>query len=135
MRGRLVALTIALAAMACGGNAASTNASQPRPVSGRSGNVVTAEEIQRHGSGNLLDVLRTLRPIWFRQAPTAMSGNVVYVDAITVYIDGRRLGGPSALRDIPVGSVMQVRFYSASEAQGRFGLDNLQGAIEVSTIR
>jgi hypothetical protein len=95
---------------------------------------VTAEELQRHAGGNLLDVLRALRPVWFRQAPTGMSGGVIYMDPITIYIDGRRVGPPAYLRDIPIGSVVQVRFYTPSEAQGRFGLDNLQGAIEVSTI-
>jgi hypothetical protein len=31
--------------------------------------------------------------------------------------------------------VVQVRYYTASEAQGRFGLGNLQGAIDVITSR
>jgi hypothetical protein len=57
------------------------------------------------------------------------------VDAVAVYVDGRRVGTPVNLSEIPVSSVVQVRYYTASEAQGRFGLGNLQGAIDVITSR
>lgn len=137
MRKLMVVLTMALGTVACGGGGTAAAADDARPAPGprRSSNVVTAEEIQRHGGNNLYDILRALRPAWFRTSPTRMTMGAVYVDAIAVYVDGRRVGTPDNLNEIPVPAVMQVKFYSASEAQGRFGLDNLQGAIEVVTGR
>lgn len=144
MRRLLSVLTLACtfsAAAACGGNAASGEApdnARPAPRAGgsmRTGNVVLAEDIQRHGGSNLYDVLRALRPAWFRTTPTRVTGRNIYVDPIIVYVDGRRMGTVSHLSEIPVSIVQLVRYYTASEAQGRFGLDNLQGAIEVVTAR
>ena len=135
MRLSSFALTFALVTAACGGgSAAAVDPSRPRPSSGRAQNLVTAEDIQRHGGQDLHEVLRQLRPGWFRQAPTQMTRGGIYADPVAIYIDGRRVGGPSNLSDIPVKAVVHARFYSASEAQGRFGLDNLQGAIEVSLM-
>ena len=136
MQRALFVVTIAGALAACGGSGASSaDASRPRPTASRSMNVVTAEEIQRQGGSSLLDVLRNLRPLWFRENPTTIRGRAIYADAVIVYIDGQRVGGLVSLNEIPVRSVIQVRYYSASEAQGRFGLDNLQGAIDVTTTR
>ena len=132
----LCVVTIAGTLAACGGsNASSTDAVRPRPTATRSMNVVTAEEVQRHGGSSLLDILRSIRPLWFRQKPTTMTQGGIYADAVIVYIDGQRVGGLVYLNEIPVSNVIQVRYYTASEAQGRFGLDNLQGAIDVTTTR
>ena len=117
---------------ACGPNTSgSPGSGQAAPQ--RSSNVVTAEEIQRLGSVDLYDALKRLRPSWFRNTPTAVVG--VMADGMVVYIDGQRMGGLSHLRDISSTAVLSVRYYSASEAQMRFGLDNLQGAIDVATTR
>jgi hypothetical protein len=119
---------------ACGGGpSASGVPGQAAPQ--RASNVVTAEEIQRHGGHDLAEILKILRPAWFRTSPTRVTTGAVYVDPIVLYLDGRRLGGLGQMRDIPVTAVLSVRYYSASEAQGRFGLDNLQGAIDVVTTR
>ena len=134
MRNALLMLTIAGTLASCGGRSASS-ADVPRPTATRSINLVTAEEIQRHGGPNLLEVLRNLRPTWFRQKPTTMGGREITMDPVVAYLDGRRMGTIGNLQDIPVGAVIQVRYYTASEAQGRFGLDNLQGAIDVTTTR
>lgn len=137
MRRWMFALTVVLGAAACGGaRAGSTAAAEGgRPAPRRASNLVTGDEITKHGGSDLHEILRALRPGWFRMSPTRMSAGVVYVDAVSVYADGRRLGTPANLSEIPVSSVLHVRFYSASEAQGRFGLDNLQGAIDVITTR
>ena len=133
MRNALCVLSIGWFAACGGGTSASGTPGEAAPQ--RASNVVLAEEIQRHGGQDLQDVLRHLRPAWFRTSPTRMTQGAVYADPIVLYLDGRRLGGLGQLRDIPVTVVLSVRYYSASEAQGRFGLDNLQGAIDVVTIR
>ena len=132
MRAFLSVLTVSWLA-ACGPNTGGSGSGQaaPRPSS----NLVTAEEIQRHGSQNLEEILKILRPTWFRVQPTRVTGGAAIIDPIVVYVDGHRMGGVGHLRDVPVSVVIQVRYYSASEAQGRFGLDNLQGAIDVVTTR
>jgi len=50
-----------------------------------------------------------------------------------VYLDGRRFGTVRSLGLIRVPSVLSVRFYSPSEAHGRFGPGHLQGAIDVTS--
>lgn len=136
MNKALLVVTIAGALASCGGSSASSaDSSRPRPAVSRSQNIVTAEEIQRHGGSSLLDILRNIRPLWFRTRPTTMGVGGIYADAVVLYIDGQRVGSLAYLNEIPVGSVNQIRYYSPSEAQGRFGLDNLQGAVDVVTSR
>jgi len=137
MRRQVLWLTIILGAAACGGKT-DTGAGDTAPAAAarpgrRATNLVTADEIKAQGGTNLYEILRALRPTWFRTAPTRMTGGGVTADPVSLYLDGRRIGTASGLRDIPLVSVVTVRFYSASEAQGRFGMDNLQGAIEVIT--
>ena len=131
------AVITALAAAACGGGSAPAagTADASRPAPRRINNLVMGDEILKQGGHDLHEVLRALRPAWFRTDPTRMSRGAVYADAVSVYVDGRRMGTPANLSEIPMNAVIQVRFYTASEAQGRFGLGNLQGAIDVITSR
>lgn len=126
---------LAIAGVAACGSSTAGSARSGQAAPQRSNNVVTAEEIHRNGGHDLQEILRMLRPAWFRSQPTRMTSGAVYADPIIVYVDGRRLGGVSQLRDIPVSAVISVRYYTASEAQGRFGLDHLQGAIDVAMTR
>lgn len=134
MRRPVLLLTIALGVVACGSRTAPASAT-PQPAARRHSNIVTADEIQTHGGTNLYDVLRALRPGWFRIQPTHMSGTTVAGDPVSLYLDGRRMGTASQLAEVPLNVVSVVKFYSPSEAQGRFGLNNLSGAIEVTTTR
>lgn len=132
-------VTLVLAAAACGGrSSAAGENSVPAPAARaatarRQANLVTADEIKSQGGNNLREVLQALRPSWFRTRPTRVTGSGVTSDPISLFVDGRRVGTVANLGEIPIGSVVTVRFYSASEAQGRFGMDNLSGAIEVAT--
>jgi hypothetical protein len=93
-------------------------------------NIVLGDELRRFGAANLLDALRSMRPRWFRPTSPAFgqsgSGPVVY-------LDGRRFGATNSLGLINIPIVVSARYYSASEAQGRFGPGHLQGVIEVTT--
>lgn len=127
VRGALVLLA------ACGGpNPGSRWPGEPAPV--RGSEVVTQEELGKvSASPTLYEALQALRPTWFRRSPTSLrpdkDGDVV------VYLDQSRLGGAEALRTIRVDAVTLVRHYSASEAEARFGLGNVNGAIQVVTTR
>jgi hypothetical protein len=130
-------LTVALGALvllaACGG----ARPGSPGPAEaapGRLRDVVTMEELSTVSSSpTLFEALHALRPSWFQHHPTTLrpdtEGDVV------VYIDRSRLGGPESLRTLQVAGVVVVRHYSASEAEARFGLGHMHGAIQVITTR
>jgi hypothetical protein len=141
MRRNVLAVTLFVTLAGCGGKTGTAagdvtptpNTSAATRGARRQANVVTADEIKAQGGTNLRDVLQALRPAWFRVTPTRMTGGGVVADPISLFVDGRRVGTASNLNEGPLASVVAVRFYSASEAQGRFGMDNLSGAIEVTT--
>ncbi len=98
-------------------------------------NVITAEELATANAANLFDAIRQLRPRWMeRGAPQALRGSA-YQGELMVYVDRVREGGTEALRSIPLTLVESVRYLSASQAQGEFGLDNTFGAIQVISKR
>jgi hypothetical protein len=135
MRAMVLTLAAAMSVAACGSSRSSSASDGTTPRTSRASNAVTAEEIRAHGSPDLQDVLRSIRPQWFRTRPTRMTSTGVSTTPIMLYVDGQRAGTVANLSDIPVANVSSVRFYSPSEAQGRFGMDNLSGAIEVLTGR
>ena len=87
-------------------------------------------EIAAAGDRTTLDVVRQRRPQWLRlRGPT----NAFVGDGVVVYVDGMRRGGVRALAQIQASSVARMRFYSAREAQTRWGMGHVNGAIEVVT--
>ncbi len=130
LTGALGALVLVVA---CGGGARSGRA-RGEGAPARSSDVVTQEDLNKvAASPTLYEALHTLRPTWFLRNPTTLrpekEGDIV------VYLDQSRLGGPEQLRTIQVGNVTLVRHYSPSEAEARFGLGHLHGAIQVVTTR
>jgi hypothetical protein len=118
--GRFVPM-LALAIAAC-----ATSAASPRPARSSS-TVIGTEELAAATQSNLLDVIQALRPHWLRPQTTTMTSG----GEIVVYIESQRLGGPEALRQFHPSAAAQVRYFSPSEAQLRFGLGNLSGAIQI----
>jgi len=119
----LISLPLAWACASAGGGAART-AQRHDP------NIITSEELQGVSASNLFDAIRALRPQWMSsRSPTTLrpqaEGNIV------VYMDRVRYGELEMLRQIPLGDVESVRYYSPSEAEGQFGLGHLQGAIQI----
>lgn len=121
-RAALLPGMVAILVAACG---AARSAGDPRQGSSQSRTIVLGDELERFTGSNLRDALRALRPQWFHTSQ-ANEGPVVY-------LDGRRFGGVGSLALILVPTVVSVRFYSASEAHGRFGPGHLYGAIDVTT--
>lgn len=127
-----LAVATVLLLCACGGSAGRSRPGEPAPA--RRSDVVTQEELGNVVSSSMLyDALRALRPAWFRRLPMTFrpdaEGDVV------VYLDQNRLGGPETLRTITLASVTLVRHYSPADAQARFGLGHVHGAIQVVTSR
>src|SRR2546422_9473598 len=125
-------LTIAglVIASACSsGGAASTPDARPAPSQDR--NLLTQEELQRTSASNLFDAIRILRPQWLRQSPTIIRQGGE--GSLLVYLDGVQFGDPSSLRQISLLVVQEARYLSASEAQARYGTQDLHGVIAVTT--
>jgi len=126
---RIVALAASLASWSCG----ASHTGSPAPA-GLDPDLVTAEELATlPGNRTLFDALTSLRPAWFRTNPSALMQN--RETDITVYMDRSKLGGSETLREISTTGVWEVRHYSATEAEMRFGPGNLHGAIEIVTTR
>ena len=121
---RLAALALVLgAAVAC----ASSN---PRSSGRRDARILGAEEIRASSASNLYDVIRSQRPEWLiKRGQTSIN----YEGDIVIYVDNVALGGPESLKSIDVLSVQSARFLNASEAQMRYGVGHMHGAIVVIT--
>ena len=107
-------------------------ASTGTPGVRRDQKVIERAEVVESNQMNALDLVRTLRPQWLRPRGVASMTND---PEIMIYLDGVRAGGPAALSDIPAINIQSIRFYDAREAQFRFGVGHLHGAIDVTTRR
>lgn len=124
---RLATLAVMLLVTA----ACASSSTQGRRTSGRrDARLLSAEEIRTSSASTLYDVIRSHRPEWLikrGQTSINLEGDIV------VYIDNVALGGPESLKSIDVQSVQSVRFLNASEAQMRYGVGHMHGAIVVTT--
>jgi hypothetical protein len=133
MRLSILALTLVLAGCATapsGGVGAS-----PR----RSSTEISEAEVRAANQQNAYDLVLTLRPGWLLKphSTTTMGGGPADTptDAVSAYVDGQRLGTVEALRSISAMEVASVRRYDGVTAQQRFGLGNVNGAVEIITRR
>jgi len=149
-RGRPVGALLALAAVVltlgtsgCASSAPATvpSSSGPKP----SATLITADEIAHANVLNAYEVVQKLRPAllgqrqvasWHGQGGTAKSGlptkgTDVTAGQVVVYMDGTRLGDVEQLRGITAASIATLRYYSASEAQYKWGSNHPAGVIEV----
>ena len=151
-RGRRVGapLTIAAAAVLTLGStgcassssrATASTGSRPKPSS----TLITADEIARVNVLNGYEVVQKLRPAMLSQRQIAsahgqggmakdappIKGTDVASGQVVVYMDGTRLGDVEQLRGITASSIATLRYYSASEAQTKWGSNHPAGAIEV----
>ena len=102
----------------------------PRTSGRRDARQLTAEEIRTSSASNMYDVIRSQRPEWLikrGQTSINLEGDIV------VYVDNVALGGPESLKSIDAQSVQAARFLNASEAQMRYGVGHMHGAIVVVT--
>ena len=93
--------------------------------------VITAADLEGQPAGNLFDYIVSHRPRWLERAysPALLHD----VPETAVYIDNTEYGGPEILRQVLLTSIAEVRHYSPSEAQMRFGPGHLNGVIQITT--
>ena len=139
----VTAAVLTLGATGCGSSAPAmaTARSGPKP----SATLITADEIAKVNVLNGYEVVQKLRPALLspRQIASAnghgglaqnappIKGTDVASGQIVVYMDGTRLGDVEQLRGITASTIATVRYYSASEAQVKWGSNHPGGAIEV----
>ena len=112
-------------------------------------NLITADEIATTSVQTAYEAIQKLRPAMLRQRQVASAngqggvgegmpsakGSGVTSGAVVVYMDNTRLGDVEQLRGISASSIASVRYFSASEAQTKWGSGHPGGAIEVVTKR
>jgi hypothetical protein len=120
--------TLALVAVAACASGAQRGerATSPDP------DVLLGDEIQTTTAVTARDAVRQLRPHWLRRRGPISLRNP-NADAVVVYLDGVRLGGPESLRTIGASSVLMIRHLNASDATTRFGAGHAGGALLVQT--
>lgn len=126
----MIRLSSVLLVAACASAATGTGGGSPGSSRGSASSVITGAELIESSQTNLLDLIRTIRPQWLR-----IRGNTSFTQdpVIFVYVDGNRAGSTDALSQISPLNVEKVQYFSAAQAQFRFGVGNVQGAIEVIT--
>lgn len=151
---RVAALSLLVVATACGGGTRSVGSQQGMPRGDRY--VITAAEIEASKSNNLYDAVAKLRPDFLRQrgnslaavggsgssrgegpgeAATSSKGTAVASAQVPVrvYQNDMRLLGTDDLRQIPMSTVVEVRYIPGPQAGVRYGTDHTGGVILVKT--
>jgi lipoprotein-anchoring transpeptidase ErfK/SrfK len=130
-RRRLFLTALTTVAAACAGAAAS-GGSAPR----RDSTVITAEDMTKVQATNLYDVVRRLHPEWLNQRTAATVGSLNSaapaqpVD-VQVFVDSQHIGTSETLKQLTISTTTSLKYYTAAEAQTRFGAGNLNGVIQV----
>lgn len=96
--------------------------------------VISRAEIDRTTALNAYDAVRYLRPLFLRSRGRASILLPSEAEPV-VYLDDRRMGGVATLREIPANSVFEIRYFSAGQAQMRWGSGHANGAILVVSAR
>jgi hypothetical protein len=98
----------------------------------RQTDLITYQEMEPLRVPTAFDVVQQLRPEFLRTRGSASVRDPTPVEAV-VYLDGVRLGAPSALRGIPKETLKEIRYMDANEATMQYGTGHRGGAIVVTT--
>ncbi|MDB4876390.1 MAG: hypothetical protein JWM41_2836 [Gemmatimonadetes bacterium] len=122
----LIAVITLIAASACGMH-------RTDPGGPADGTVITGEQIDSVHALNALEAVDRLRPV-FLVGRGKMSVQPGAQPALpNVYIDNQFYGDASSLRTISAAIIESIKFYSAAEAQFKFGRGNEAGVIGITT--
>jgi hypothetical protein len=126
MKIRLVILSLFVALSAACASAGSGSGS-------RSSATLTQSELAALGGGDALTAIRQLRPSWLRSGgQQTLSDPLAPTEGLQVYMGGLRLGPVSSLASLAIADIQRIEFLNAAQAQFRFGMGHLQGAIVVT---
>lgn len=95
-------------------------------------NVITEDEITASMGSSVYDVVSKLRPNFLKtRGRTSM--NASGSGYASVFLDGQPYGDLNTLRNINASQAHEIRYYSATEAATKFGMQNGAGVIDVRT--
>jgi len=97
--------------------------------------IITREEIEESTAATAYDLVLNLRPQWLRTRGISTLAQAAGEEDIIIYMNNARLGFRDAMRQVPLGAVQYLQFFSAREATHRWGAGHLHGAILISTQR
>jgi hypothetical protein len=103
----------------------------------RDHSVIDAADMEPLQVANLYEAVEKLHPEWIRgrqtnRASRDRDGQILAGQA-ELFIDGARQGSIDLMRSMRVQDVTMIRFYSASEAQAKFGMGNMTTVIALTT--
>jgi hypothetical protein len=130
----MLTLVVAGGVFACSsstaGGTGSANGS-PAPAARRDRTTITSQELTQTQASNLYEVVQRLHPEWLtpRNGATISGAS----NDVQVYLNSQRAGGSDYLKQMSLNSATTLRFFTASEAQSRFGNGNVNGVIQVVT--
>jgi hypothetical protein len=128
-----VRILLCLAFVAVPGTLAAQDTTHAAPKIKRNPDLITTQEIEATSGGmqTAYDLVKQLRGGWL-----AVHGRTSVVSAaqtVQVYVDGLRRGDPSALTEVPRGSIREIQHLRGADATQRFGSNHENGAILVIT--
>jgi len=115
-------LLVALALAACAAGTSSGSSFNSERI--------TRAEIDAEGPTSAFDLIQKLRPVWMRWRG---STSFTQETDVQVYLDGTRMGGREALRQIATSDIETIEHLDARRATARFGSGHVNGAILVRT--
>jgi len=99
-------------------------------LSGGRPNVITRDQIDSTGYGNVYDVIARLHAEFLRdRGVSSIKLNVR--DRATVFLNDVEYGIPETLRNFPTADVEEVRYFSGPEASAKFGPQYGGGVIQL----
>jgi hypothetical protein len=95
--------------------------------------VITGDQIDSVHAMNAFEAVDRLRPVFLtsRGKVSLQPGTVPALP--NVYVDNQFYGDASVLRTISAAMIESIKFYSAAEAQFKFGRGNEAGVIGITT--
>jgi hypothetical protein len=100
----------------------------------RSRRRITAEELGTVQVSNVLDAIRTLRPDWL-QPRGSRAGGMTTMPGVIMDNTPISQNDVSHLATVPLETIEELRYLSASDATTRWGTGYVGGAIQVITKR
>jgi hypothetical protein len=135
---RLTLLLAVAAQTACTNSLAGAPHSEAGAVT-RDHTVIDATDMAPLQVSNLYEAVERLHPEWIRgrqtnRASRDTDGQILAGQA-ELFIDGARQGSIDLMRSMHVQDVSMVKFYSAAEAQAKFGSGNMTSVIALTTAK
>jgi hypothetical protein len=138
----LLALAALTSTAACASGGTASAGGEAAPSTRRANrDLLTRAELEGGVHTNLYDAVRALRPHWFRAAastsgsPRVPGGTSAGTGLPTVMLEGQAYGNVESLRNITASTVLEARYRSVSEAQGKYGMRIATPVIEVTLIK